>query len=205
VRVGQPHGGIRRHEQRRGGPGRRPGHAPLIVRVVDPRQRPPWVDTGVDPDQLPMGAGRAIARVEGDQGKRGGQSEREREVLVGLLLPSGAPRQLEFAGQLTQVSARGGRKKMRDPIYELESALRRPRGVESEQRNDAVDIDQEQGFVRMRIRTQSLRAIGRVAVVASPARRYGVLPAADSRRVAVLPSTSVRQPTSSPASVPDIT
>jgi hypothetical protein len=69
-------------------------------------------------------------------------------VLVGLLLPAATPDQLELARQPAQVITGGGRKEMDDPLDGQEAARRRPGGVESEQRDHAVDVDQHHTLSR---------------------------------------------------------
>src|SRR5687768_12093799 len=70
-----------------------------------------------------------------------------RQVLVGALLPAGAPDHHEALGQRAQVLAGGGRKVVVDALDVVEAPVRTGVQLESEQRDDAVDIDEKQGNV----------------------------------------------------------
>src|SRR4051794_9447214 len=80
------------------------------------------------------------------------------EVLVRLLLPAGAPHRLERVRQQTKVFARRGRKEVGDAVYHLEASSR-PRVLrEAEQRDHPVDVDEQQGPIRVRAHPHSLPA-----------------------------------------------
>src|SRR5579884_2337694 len=83
--------------------------------------------------------------------ERPGKAQRARQVLVGLLLPTAAPDALIRGRQLAQVFAGSGRKEVGDPVDHLEPALGRSRRVKPEQRDDAVDVDQEQRLFHVRL------------------------------------------------------
>ena len=111
------------------GAGRACAHsrAALVVGVIDPRQRGRGSGVGVDPGELPVGGRRALEAVEADQRQRAREPERQRQVVVGLLLPAAAPGQLEVVAELEQVRARGGRQVVGDPVDQLEAARGRAR------------------------------------------------------------------------------
>ena len=66
------------------------------------------------------------------------------EVLVGALLPAGAPDEFEMGLQGAQVLARGGRKVMRNAVDGQEGPIWTSVQIPPEQGDDAVDIQQKQ-------------------------------------------------------------
>ena len=123
-------------------PGLRPVGAARVVGVVDPRQGPVGAGVGVDPRELPVGRRRTADAVEGNQRQRSRKPQREREIVVGLLLPTRAPHELELVREREQAVPRRGREEMGDSVDQLEAAGGRIGGVEAEQRDHSVDIDQ---------------------------------------------------------------
>ena len=100
----------------------------------------------VDRVQLPVPAVEpAPAGAKLRWGRPAGRPERERQVLVGLLLPAAAPGQLEALGQREQTLAgcrATGNGSIPSTVMNRPSG--RPCGVEAEQRDHAVDVDQQQ-------------------------------------------------------------
>jgi hypothetical protein len=145
--IREPDRRLGRHEQRRRLALRGPRLARLPMRIVDPRERP-GAGVGVDRVELPMAlhaapwTGRALER---QVGPGSGETERMGEVLVRLLLPAGAPHRLERVGEQTKVFACGGRKEMSDAVDHLEAPCRRRMLREAEQRDHAVNVDEQDG------------------------------------------------------------
>ena len=87
---------------------------------------------------------------EGQVRERAGELERERQVLVGLLLPAAGPDELEVLGQRR---AGGLRPSPKGDGPRRRRLPRRPAGRRSEgkpnRRDDAVDVDEEQRFVHV--------------------------------------------------------
>jgi hypothetical protein len=79
--------------------------APLVKRIIDPGQRARRPGVAVNRSQLPMGVCAPQLALEGQVGKSRGQTQLERQILVGLVLPAGAPHQLKAVGELAQVLA----------------------------------------------------------------------------------------------------
>ena len=107
--LGEAHGRVGRHEQRRAGARGGPGAAALVVGVVDPGGRAVGARVGVDRAELPVGA--VLGAVgEADVRPAGRQAEQVREVAVGAVLPARAPDALEARGQAgEQARGRGAR------------------------------------------------------------------------------------------------
>ena len=85
--------------------------------------------------------------IEAQIRERPGQCERAGEILVGLLLPAGAPDELEAARERPQMLAGGRRQVVGDPVDHLERAIGPVRVVEPEQRDHAVDVDEQERSV----------------------------------------------------------
>jgi hypothetical protein len=107
--------------------------------VVDPGERPVRTGVGVDPRQLPMGAG---LLGEHDVRPAARQVEQPRQVLVRPVLPARAPDALEVRRELGERGRRPSREQMRDAVDQRGDV---PGAVE---RQDAVDVDQEEGAYR---------------------------------------------------------
>src|SRR5215210_3121001 len=65
------------------------------------------------------------------------------QILVGPLLPAGAPDELESLRKDPQVLAGGGRKVMRDAVYRKERARWTFVHMEAEQGDDPVHVDEQ--------------------------------------------------------------
>jgi len=94
--------------------------------IVDPRERT-RAAVGIDCVELPMAlhaAPRTRRPLERQIRPRPVESECMGEVLVRLLLPSGAPHRLERGGEQTKVFAGRGRKEMGDAVDHLEASCR---------------------------------------------------------------------------------
>src|SRR5581483_9133654 len=105
---------------------------------------PVGAGVGVDRGELPVGAAAARVALEAEEWQRTGQREERGQMLVGLLLPARAPHQLEPLSQPAQQLAGAGREEMDDAVDRAELPGRAGAVVEAEQRNDPVDIDQQQ-------------------------------------------------------------
>jgi alkaline phosphatase D len=143
VSLGESHRGVRGDEERRRRAVGRPRSAAVVVAVVDPGQGA-LGGTRVDRRELPVAA--AVRRREGQEGQRACEVERAEEVLVGLLLPAAAPDDLVSGAEALQVLGRGGRNQVDDAVDVDPNPLWTTVGSEPEQRQDAVDIHEEQGF-----------------------------------------------------------
>jgi hypothetical protein len=146
VLAGHAGGGLGVDEQRGAASLAGPSARLLVVGVVDPGQGSVGAGVGVDRRQLPVRppAGRGL--VEGQVGQGPGEAEGVEKVLVGPLLPAAAPRELERLPEVEQVRARGGRKEMTDAVDEHEAPRWTLVGSEAVERDDAVDVDEEQGL-----------------------------------------------------------
>jgi hypothetical protein len=70
-------------------------------------------------------------------------------VVVGLLLPAACPDDVEGVGEGEQVGSGRRRKEMEDAVDVHPSARWTPVRLEPEERDDAVDVDEEQWFPRV--------------------------------------------------------
>src|SRR4051794_15259933 len=84
--------GVGRDEQRRRRPRGRPGVARVVESVVDPRHR---AVAGVPLDRAELPVSGARRHGEGEKRRSNGQAEDTDKVLVGLVLPSAAPDEVE--------------------------------------------------------------------------------------------------------------
>src|SRR4051794_9499066 len=74
----------------------------------------------------------------------GAESDQVGKMLVGLLLPAGAPHDVEVPGQIQKVPGRPGRKQMCDAVDLGPRAFRDRIRWKSEQAQDAVDVTEQQ-------------------------------------------------------------
>jgi hypothetical protein len=82
--------------------------------------------------------------VEGDVGQLL-EPEDLRQVEVRFVLPAARPDQLEVLGEPQQPVADRQRDAVRNPVDQLQQRVRRPL-LEPEERDDAVDVDGQQGL-----------------------------------------------------------
>lgn len=141
---GEPAGGLDADEEGPPGPLGGPGVARVVVGVVDPRQRAVTAGEGVDPAELPVGEGLG-ALGEEDRGQGTGEAELAREMVVGPLLPARAPHEVEGLGEGAEVIAGALRKEVGDPVDHEPAPARTNVQPRSEQGDDPVDVDQEEG------------------------------------------------------------
>jgi hypothetical protein len=146
VLVGEADRGLRGHEQRGRFAPRRPRAARVVVGVVDPRQRA-VAGVGLDRVELPMARCRcAFSHGEGEKGWGIGQNERTEKVFVGLLLPTTAPDQVKGRGQAVQVLRSAARNQVDDALNVEPRPLWTAVGLKAEERENTVDVHEEQGF-----------------------------------------------------------
>ncbi len=133
-------------EQRRRRPLAGPRPARVVERVVDPRERPVRPGVALDRRELPVRVPAARIAVEAQHRELARQSQHRRQVLVRLLLPAGAPDEVEIGAERLQVPGRGGRNQVGRPVDEHPGTRWTLIGRESEERDDAIDVDQEHRF-----------------------------------------------------------
>ena len=89
-----------------------------------------------------MGGRGPVEFVEGHERQRTRQAQREREVVVGSVFPTSAPDELELVREVEQALPCGIREEMGDSVDQLEAAGGRIGGIEPEQRDHSIDVDE---------------------------------------------------------------
>ena len=102
------------------------------------------------------GRGPPVA-VEAQHRQVAREAEHGGQVLVRLLLPAGAPDEVEIGAERLQVPGRGGRNQVRRPVHEHPGSRWTLIGREAEERDDAIDVDQEQRFAGVSCRSRGNR------------------------------------------------
>lgn len=147
VLIGEPDRWLGAEKQR----GRGSACSPLLTGLIEGVVHPGgWTltDVGLDRSELPVGAhgaARTLAAIEAQEGQWPRQGQQMGEVIVCPVLPAAGPDQLEMGCQCSQLWRRGGGEEMGRAFDRMEAASGRIVGREAEQREHAVDVEQQQG------------------------------------------------------------